>query len=167
MFHQKHKVELWQTRRKFFNKKMKSCCSGYELVSKIERISKRNCLLQIGHVEANFDRSNEFFKAEGPKLFTQYPKMMKKLTIFFKKRRFFLDSFWWKHRMKLRKPLKKLFDKRLKKLARSPNMIKRRKFFLKNLFPQNGPMDRQKAVFTALSSFFGEKPKNLLIFRNC
>ena len=38
-------------------------------------------------------------------------------------------------------------------------MIKRPKFFLKNLFPQNGPMGRQKAVFTALSSFFGEKPK--------
>ena len=47
----------------------------------------------------------------------------------------------------------------LKKLARSPNMIKRPKYFLKNLFPQNSPMDKQKAVFTALSSFFGEKPK--------
>ena len=38
-------------------------------------------------------------------------------------------------------------------------MIKRPKYFLKNLFPQNSPMVKQKAVFTALSSFFGEKPK--------
>ena len=60
--------------------------------------------------------------------------------------------------MQLWKHLKKV-DKRLKKLARSPKLIKRPKYFLKNLFPQKCPMDRQKAVFTALSSFFGEKPK--------
>ena len=52
-----------------------------------------------------------------------------------------------------------MFDKNWEKLARSPNMVKRPKYLLKNLFPQNPPMDRQKAVFTALSSFFGEKLK--------
>ena len=36
----------------------------------------------FGHVEASFDRSNENFMAEGQKLFTQYPKMLKKLTFF-------------------------------------------------------------------------------------
>ena len=38
----------------------------------------------FGHVEASFDRSNQTFMAEGQKLFTQYPKMLKKLTFFSK-----------------------------------------------------------------------------------
>ena len=41
--------------------------------------------LTFGHVEASFDRSNEIFMAEGQKLFTQNPKMMKKLTFFLKR----------------------------------------------------------------------------------
>ena len=61
--------------------------------------------------------------------------------------------------MQLLKSLKILIDKRLKKLARSPNMIKRPKFFLKNLFPQNGPIDRQKAVFTAPSGFLAKSQR--------
>ena len=35
----------------FPTKKMKSCCSRYELVSKIERFSKRNFLLQNGPLD--------------------------------------------------------------------------------------------------------------------
>ena len=87
MFQQNHKVELWQPRRKFFNKKMESCCPRYELVSKIEQFSKKSFFASnwtFGHVEASFDRSNENFMAEGQKLFTQYPKKLKKLTNFSK-----------------------------------------------------------------------------------
>ena len=95
MFQQNHKVELWQPRRKIFNKKMKSCCSRYELVSKIEQFSKRESFASewtFGHVEASFDRFNENFMAEVQKLFTQYPKMMKKLRIFFQEEVIFLRN---------------------------------------------------------------------------
>ena len=69
--------------------------------------------------------------AEGEKLFTLYPKMLEKLSVFFKKRWFFFETFWWKHRMTFWKPLKNLYDKSLKNLARSLNMIKDQKFFLR------------------------------------
>ena len=104
------------------------------------------------------------FHGRGPTIVYSISENDEKAHIFFKKRRFFLETFWWKHRMQLWKPLKKLTDKRLKKLARSPNMIKRPKSFLKNFFPQNGPTDRQKAVFTALSSLFWRKAKEIANF---
>ena len=65
----------------------------------------------IGRVEASFDRSNGIFMAGGQKLFTQYPKRLKNLTIFFRKRFFFFETFWWKHRMQLWKPLRKCLKK--------------------------------------------------------
>ena len=148
---------------------MKSCCPRYELVSKIEQFSKRVFFASdwtFGHVEASFDRSNENFLAEGQKLFTQCPKIMKKLTNFSNSDVFSSKRSDGNIEHSFENPFKES-DKRLKKLARSPKMIKRPKFYLKNLFPQNVPIDRQKAVFTALSSFFGEKPKKLLILRNC
>ena len=90
-FQQKHRVELGRPRRKTFNEKLMFFCSMHELVSKIEQLSKRVFFASdwtFGHVGASFGRSNEFFLAEGQKLFTQYPKMLKKLTSFSKKRCF-------------------------------------------------------------------------------
>ena len=43
-------------------------------------------------------------------------------------------------------------------------MIKRTEIFLKNLFPQNFAMDRQKAVFTALLRFFCREAKEVADF---
>ena len=50
-------------------------------------------------------------------------------------------------------------DKNWEKLARSPNMIKRPKYFLENLFPQNCPMAGKKQFSQLYQVFFGEKPK--------
>ena len=42
--------------------------------------------------------------------------------------------------------------------------MKRTEIFLKNFFPQNGPMDKQKAVFTALSRFVCREAKEFADF---
>ena len=133
-------MKLWQPRRNFINKKWSLvvqgtslfCFEKWTIFKKVFFASEWT----FGHVQASFDRSNEIFIAEGQTLFTQYPKMLKKLSIFFKNRCFFFETFWWKHRKQLWKPLKEIFDKSLRKIAGSPNMIKIPKVFLKIFFPK-------------------------------
>ena len=155
-------AENFLTKNEVLLSKVRACFKNWTIFKKSFFASDWT----FGHVEASFDRSNENFLAQGQKLFTQCPKMLKKLTNFSKSDVFSSKRSDGNIEHSFENPFKKS-DKRLKKLARSPNMIKRPKFYLKNLFPQNVPIDRQKAVFTALSSFFGEKPKKLLILRNC
>ena len=84
MLQPKHEVELWQPRRKLLNKKWSLVVQGTSLFRKLNNFQKEFFASDwtFGHVEATFDRSNEIFLAEGQKLFTQCPKMLKKLTIF-------------------------------------------------------------------------------------
>ena len=147
---------------------MKSC-PRYELVSKIEQFSKRVFFASdwtFGHVEASFDRSNEMFMAEGQKLFTQYPKTLKKLTnfsisdVFSSKRSDGNIECSFENRWKK-------VDKRLKKLARSPNLIKDQNSSVKIFFLKTVLLTDRKQFSQLYQVFFGKKPKNLLIFRNC
>ena len=157
MFQQEHKEELWQPaeivlpEKKVLLFNVRACFENWTIFKKNFFASDWT----FGHVEASFDRSNEFFMAEGQKFLLNIRKWWKNLEFFFKKRWFFLETFRWKHTMQLLKSLKILFDKRLKKLARSPNMIKRPKFFLENLFPQNCPMAGKKQFSQLYQVFFG------------
>ena len=87
--------------------KVRACFQNWTIFKKIFFASEWT----IGRVEASFDTSNGIFMAGGQKLFTQYPKRLKSFTIFFRKRFFFFETFWWKHRMQLWKPLKNCLTK--------------------------------------------------------
>ena len=89
-------------------------CPMYELVSKIKQISKRVFFASdwtFGHVGASFGRSNELFLAEGQKLFTQCPKMLKKLTRFSKKDVFSSKRCDGNIECSFENPLKKIWQK--------------------------------------------------------
>ena len=71
----------------FLTKKWSLVVQGTSLFRKLNNFRKEFFASDwtFGHVEASFDRFNNFFMAEGQKLSTQYPKMMKKLTFFSKR----------------------------------------------------------------------------------
>ena len=100
MFLWKHRKQFWQPHRFFspnvevFSFNVRACFATWIIFKKIFFASERS----FGHSESSFDSPKECFMAEGQKLFTRNPKVLKRLTFLFGKLFFFFETFWWKHR---------------------------------------------------------------------
>ena len=135
-------------------------------VSKTELFSKRDFLLQIVPLEESNLVSTvptDFFWQKPKKVFTQYPKLLEDLIVFFRENIYFYSkSSYGNTECSFENPARKFIDKQFKSSTSKSGCDKETMMLSKNSFFKTVPLDTLNAVLTALRNFFGKKPKNLI-----
>ena len=108
------RMQFWQPRRKCFDKKPK-IFRWRKWLKKYILFTKKSSKSSFGQVECRFDNPAQNLVPEGRKLFTQFPKMIKKMYFFQKQLlNIFLRKFQWTRGMQFWQSHRKLFDQRPK-----------------------------------------------------
>ena len=144
MFQRTCRMQLWQPRRKGFDKRLKLFFDPRpRMMEKIRMFTRKyvcsNC--SYGHAGCSFVNHFENLSTRRSKSFAQGPKTTGNWKKFYRNW-FFLQKFVRTCRMKLWQPRRKLFDKR-------PDIVvlnvrewqKKLEVFRKNFFPQKVSMD--------------------------
>ena len=141
-------------------------------VSKTELFSKRDILLQIVPLEESNLVSTvptDFFWQKPKKVFTQYPKLLEDLIVFFRENIYFYSkSSYGNTECSFENPARKFIDKQFKSSTSKSGCDKETMMLSKNSFFKTVPLDTLNAVLTALRNFFWQKAeKSYLNVQNC